>query len=116
MNTPDPRINLVARFLTRLRDEVPRLDLRHIALRNVQQQFSNSNRGKRRVSFAGVSHMSYTGPDWKHFVTEKIARTEVEKEPEPVHNTGFFTVEAAPVNDDDHDEDDGIWDQYALDL
>ncbi|KAH6893059.1 hypothetical protein B0T10DRAFT_265007 [Thelonectria olida] len=107
----DPKANFCLTFLAQLRD-IPGLHLHHIGLRNVQQRFRMGARDKRKVSFNGEAHMAYTGPDWRHFVSDMIPKTKVEQEPETrnSNNPGNFYHQL------DDAEDDGIWEQYALEL
>ncbi|KAL6360736.1 hypothetical protein LRP88_06443 [Fusarium phalaenopsidis] len=99
---PPPKVSFWTKFLERLKD-VPNLDLHHIKISCPQQQWL-SRPAKSPVNFQADNKnaMEYTGPDWKHFVGEMIPKVVVHYTPDE--------------GDPDSDSDDGIWDQYALDL
>lgn len=102
-----PKVNMWNKFLEKLKD-IPNLELRHIKLSLPQQQwFSRPTRSL--VAFEGTRDnvSQYTGSDWKHFVEhEMMSKINV-----------IWPKENSGSSDDDEDnESDGIWDQYALDL
>lgn len=106
-----PKINFWSKFLDKLR-EIPGLDLHHIKLGNVSQMWT-SRMHQSIVSFSQLgSTTEYTGPDWKHFVGETISGLQVHY----AHDKGNFGHDALGDEDSDEDSDDGIWDQYALEL
>lgn len=98
-----PKVNFWGKFLERLKG-IPGLELRHIMVGSVQQHWY-SRPSHSLVTFRdGNSMMNYTGTDWRHYVGEEIAGMKVLY----AHDEGDRSQGS--------DEDDGLWDQYALDL
>ncbi|KAF7563173.1 hypothetical protein G7046_g976 [Stylonectria norvegica] len=104
-----PRLNFWAKFLEKLSKGVPGLELRHIKLGALTQQWDGRTIRSQVTFREGKTMIVYTGPDWKHFIEENIPAMDV-LNPD---NSSFG--EDDEDNDDD-DDDDGIWDLYALDL
>lgn len=98
-----PKVNFWGKFLERLKD-IPGLELRHIMVGSIQQQWYARPSSSMITFRDGTTTMKYTGTDWKHFVEEEIA--------------GMKVTYAYDEGDREQgsDEDDGLWDQYALDL
>ncbi|KAF4453008.1 hypothetical protein F53441_4239 [Fusarium austroafricanum] len=98
-----PKISFWNKFLEKLK-EIPNLNLHHIKISLPQQQWA-SRPTRSFVLFDGQRDQfsQYTGTDWKHFVShEMMPKINVQW---PNDDTGS-----------DNDDDDGIWDLYALDL
>ncbi|RGP66829.1 hypothetical protein FSPOR_6424 [Fusarium sporotrichioides] len=101
-----PKVNMWNKFLEKLK-EIPNLELRHIKVSLPQQQWV-SRPSRCFVAFEDTRDnvSQYTGPDWKHFVEhEMMPKLTVQ-----------WSHEESGDSDDEEDESDGIWDQYALDL
>lgn len=98
-----PKVNFWGKFLERLKD-IPGLELRHIMVGSIQQQWYSRPSSSMITFRDGTTTIKYTGTDWKHFVEEEIA--------------GMKVIYAYDEGDraQASDEDDGLWDQYALDL
>ena len=106
-SSPPPKINFWVKFLEKLKN-IPGLNLHHIKVGMPQQQWI-TRAHKTRVQFQGTDNsmcIEYTGPDWKHFVDDMI----------PKINVQWTAQDEIRSPLDDEDEDDGVWDQYALDL
>jgi hypothetical protein len=72
-----PKIVFWAKFFARLKD-TPNLDLRHIKAGMLQQQWAGMGH-QIQVRFRNTGPViEYTGPDWKHFLGEKLAGLEAD--------------------------------------
>ncbi|KAF4333470.1 hypothetical protein FBEOM_12706 [Fusarium beomiforme] len=99
-----PKISFWNKFLEKLND-IPNLNLHHIKVSLPQQQWA-SRPTRSFVTFEGQkeSVKQYTGTDWKYFVAHEML---------PKINVQWPSEDSSGNEDDD---DDGIWDLYALDL
>ncbi|KAF4975388.1 hypothetical protein FZEAL_7818 [Fusarium zealandicum] len=109
-----PKVNFWSKFLERLRN-IPDLDLRHIKIGHMAQRWFERPIIWAKVvdgDYYGDDTAEYTGSDWKHFVGELIPKVTVQFR-------DIYQNDGDTSNDEDEDgdsEDDGVWDQYALDL
>lgn len=99
-----PKINFWAKFLAKLQD-IPNLELHHVKFGQCTQSWYNRSPRVPVVFADRKSTIEYTGPDWKHFVEAAIPKIEVQ-----------WPEQHSDESPDEDDEDDGLWDLYALDL
>jgi hypothetical protein len=99
-----PKISFWNKFLEKLKD-ISNLDLRHIKISFPQQQWA-SRPSRSIVAFEGSkeSVKQYTGTDWRYFVGHEMM---------PKIRVQWPSEDSSAEEDED---DDGIWDLYALDL
>ncbi|KPM38819.1 hypothetical protein AK830_g7759 [Neonectria ditissima] len=104
------KVSFWNKFFHQLR-EIPDLELRHIKLGCLDQLWRGKT-AKSSVLFdrsnPTSSVVSYTGPDWKHFMGEVITNMLTN------FANSLHVRELSGLDDDS--ESDGIWDLYALDL